>query len=97
MKPEIIIKDLAILVMFNNEFAVFNRSANMEGLNTIIFSIPVTAKIADQIEKSGIVEVIGFSSIDSSLYFRRKSFYETHLMCEVVADVLIKCTDVDAE
>ena len=88
MKPEVIIKDNIVVITYNNEFAIIERRIRDNGLQGITFSMPITPKTADLLDKSGIVEVESFSE-SGVLTFRRKDFFETHLLIEVVMDILM--------
>ncbi len=89
MNQEIIIKEHVIHVSRGQEFVVFDRHPDSEGMQNVTLSIPVTPKIVDLIESAGIVEVVEYSNT-GKLSFKRKSFYETHLMVEILADILEK-------
>ncbi len=87
MKSQIIIKPHLIYIESEHEFAVLQKIPNDEGLQSITFSCEISLKDADIIEKSGIAEVESIKT-DGILIFRSKSFYETHLMCQVITDIL---------
>lgn len=89
MKKEIFIKENIILVQCGNEFATFTRRPNDENVQTISFSIPITTKDVELLEQSGIVEVENYSAL-GQLVFKRLNFYETHLMAELITDILQK-------
>lgn len=89
MTQNIIIKENVVLVEYGVEFAVFARRPDDNGLQGITFSMPITPHDADLIESSGIVEVVGYK-ISGLISFRRRPFYETYLMAEVVIDILKK-------
>ena len=89
MKSETIIKDHVIQIIYGDEFAILERKPNHDGLQGITFSIPILPRHADLLDKSGIVEVVKYSA-SGTLVFRRKSFYETHLIIELITDILEK-------
>lgn len=87
MKGEIRIKKHLIYIESEKEFAIMQRFMNVDGLQEVTFSVALTAKDADMLNASGIVEVQSFSE-NGKLIFSRENFYETHLMAEIVMDVL---------
>lgn len=89
MKKEVIIKQNVILITGRDEFAVLDRNMRENGLQQIVFSSRITPIHADYLEKSGIVEVHSFKE-SGIISFKRKDFYETHLMIELVADIIEK-------
>ena len=78
-----------ISVRFKKEFAILERQPNESGLMCITFSIPLTARDADIIDKSGIAEVKQFTT-SGTLVFARKSFYEPYKMVDLITDILTK-------
>lgn len=89
MKKDILLKEKLALIICGSEFAILQREANEDGLTGITFSIPVTARIADLLNQSGIITVQQFSG-DGILTFRRRDFYQTVLMIELIFDILEK-------
>jgi len=80
------IRDHIVHVIYGEEFATMTRS----GKQTITFSIPLIPAYADVIENSGIAEVESINFEESMITFQRKSFYETHIMAELIIDILSK-------
>lgn len=89
MTLEILIKEHLVHIMRGSEFAILQRTPNDEGMLGITFSIPATPCMADLLDKSGIVETVNYS-YSGTISFRRKNFYETHLMIELIIDILEK-------
>lgn len=87
MKSEIVIKPHLIYLEYGNEFAILQKDPNDEGLQAVTFSHEISALDADIIEKTGIANVESFRS-DGVLLFIRKPYYETHIMCEIIIDIL---------
>lgn len=75
-------------VRFGNEFATMTRRPNRDNQQMILFSSSITAKDADVIDKSGIAEVQEISINNRTIMFTRCSFYETHLMSELIVEIL---------
>ena len=84
---QIIIRDHLVHVIYGEEFATMTRN-KCKQVNT--FSIPLIPAYADIIENSGIAEVESVNIEDSTITFHRKSFYETHIMAELIAYILEK-------
>lgn len=76
-----------INIICGHEFATFTRHPKGDNLFTLVMSIPGTAKIADKLEKSGIIKVQSFTE-DGTVTYTRLPFFETHLMIDVVTDLL---------
>lgn len=85
---EIEIRLHIVHVKYGTEFATMTRYPNSEGMRKITFSIPLQASYADTINNSGIADVEEINYDECSITFRSQHFYETHLMCEVIADIL---------
>ena len=92
MKKGIIIKEHIVHVECGDEFATFSRQPNEKNKQWILFSIPITSQYADILDKSGIVEVESYST-SGQIIFKRRNFYETHLMAELITDILEKYHD----
>ncbi len=92
MKKHYTIKPNVIHIECGDEFAIMDRYAGEEGLRTITFSTPITARDADIINQSGIAQVVGYSR-DGKLSFTRDRFFETYLMCDLIVDILEKNTE----
>lgn len=89
MKKEIIIKEHIIHIICGNEFATFDRNPNEDGLQGVTFSFSISPKAADIIEKSGIAEVCNYKK-SGTLVFKKRWIYETHLMIEIISDIIEK-------
>lgn len=87
---EIIIRDHVILVSYGNEFATMIRRPDSNGLRKINFSIPLKGAYADIIENSGIASVQSINYDECTITFLALSFYETHLIAELITDILKK-------
>ncbi len=87
MKKEVIIKEAIVLIVLGNDFVTFSRYPNSEGFGKANFSFPITAALADRIEKSRIIQVEQISS-DGTLNYRRLDFYTTERIIEVFTDIL---------
>ena len=87
-KVNVDIRPHIIHVQFGNEFATMTRNPNGNNQHMILFSSPITAIDADVIHNSGIAEVQEVSIDNRTIMFTRCSFYETHLMSELIVDIL---------
>lgn len=87
MKKEIIIKNTRVLILFGHNFVTFSRYPDGCGFGHANFSFPLTAQLADRIERSRIVKVEKVSS-DGSLTYRRLDFYTTERIIEVFTDII---------
>ncbi|WP_352423456.1 hypothetical protein [Proteiniphilum sp.] len=87
---EILIRDHIVHVKFGNEFATMIRQPDSNGLRKINFSIPLRGAYADVIEGSGIASVDNINYEECSITFRSLPFYETHLIAELITDILKK-------
>lgn len=89
-KVEIIIRDHIMHVQRGNEFATMTRRPGVDGLIKITFSIPMKGSYADIIDGSGIATVDNINYDECSISFSALPFFETHLMAELIADILSK-------
>lgn len=89
MKKDIIVKEKVVLILCGSEFAILQREFKDEGMIAITLSIPVTPKIADLLDQSGIVAVQQYSE-DGILTVKRRDFYQVSLMIELIIDILEK-------
>lgn len=89
MTQKILIKEHLVYIMFGSEFAILQRTPNDEGVLGITLSIPVTPFMVNLLCRSGIVEIVHYSCT-GTISFRRKNFYDTHLMIELIIDILEK-------
>lgn len=89
MKKDILLKDKLALIICGSEFAILQREANDDGLIGVTFSIPVTQKMVDLLEQSGIITVQQYNG-DGIMTFKRRDFYQLHLMIELIIDILEK-------
>lgn len=87
-KVNIDLRPNIIHLNYGSEFATMTRRANENNQHMIIFSTPITATDADVINNSGIAEVKEISFDNQTIMFSRCSFYETHLMSELIVDIL---------
>ena len=87
MKIQVFAKETVVLVIVDDEFVIFSRTPNQEGFGGATFSFPLTAKLADRIEKSGIIRVEKFN-IDGILKYRELPFYTMERLIDVFTDVL---------
>jgi hypothetical protein len=87
MKKEIIIKDMIVLILHGDNFVTLSRYPDSNGFGKATFSFPLTAQLADRIERSKIVQVEKVSS-DGSLVYRRLDFYTMERIIEVFTDIL---------
>ena len=83
---EATIKRHIVNVVVGPEHATFTRKPKFK-LYQLTTSIPITAKIADRIEKSGIVQVEKYSG-NGTLLYTAKPMYTEQTFIEVIADVL---------
>lgn len=88
-RKTVVVGQTHILINNINEFAVLQRRADERSFYGITFSIPLTAKDADYINNSGIVTVHRFS-ISGTMVFTKKDFYDTHIMIDLILELLIK-------
>lgn len=89
-KVEIIIRDHIMHVERGNEFATMTRRPDANGLRKITFSIPMKGSYADVIDRSGIATVDNINYDECSISFSALPFFETHIMSELIADILSK-------
>ena len=87
MKIQVFANQTVVLIIVGDEFVIFSRNTNQERFGGATFSFPLTAKLADRIEKSGIIKVEKFN-IDGILKYRELPFYTTERLIDVFADVL---------
>lgn len=87
MKKEIIIKDTIALILIGDNFVTFSRYPDSHGFGKANFSFPLTAQLADRIEKSRIVQVEKMSS-SGTLTYRRLDFYTMERIIEVFTDII---------
>ena len=87
---EILIRDHVIHVSYGNEFATMIRRPDSDGLRKISFSIPLKGAYADVIENSGIASVQSVNYDECTITFLALAFYETHLIAELITDILQK-------
>lgn len=89
MKKEasVTIRDHLVHVKYGEEFATMTRKCEKQ---TITFSTQIKSAFADIIEQSGIAEVESVNIEESTITFSRKCFYETHVMAELILDILMK-------
>ena len=88
-KKEYRITYTVILVVCGDEFAILNRRPSEHGIFGVTLSFPPKPKMMDLFDNSGIVEILSYSD-NGTFTFRRKPFYETHLMVDLLADLLEK-------
>ncbi len=77
-------------VEYEDAIASLPLGHNSDGKREITFSIPLRAECADIINESGIADVEEINFDKKTIVFRASSFYETHLMIELLADILIR-------
>jgi len=85
---EIEIRLHIVHVKYGTEFATMTRQPDSDGLRKITFSIPLRGVYADVIEGSGIASVDTINYDECTITFRSLPFYETHLMSELITDIL---------
>lgn len=85
-KTKVHIADNLVSIVCGSEFATITRKPR-QGRYQIIMSFPFTAAIADQLHQSGIIDVMGYDD-GGSLFFLRKPFYETHILIDIIVDIL---------
>lgn len=93
---EIVIRDHILHVRCGQEFATVNRHPDSKGVRKITFSIPLEIEYANVIENSGIAEVDAINFEECTITFRSLSFYETHLMAELITDIFERYENKDA-
>lgn len=89
-KVEIIIRPHLMIVKVGSEYATMRRNPDKNGLRKISFTCPVYASNADMIEESGIAQVESINLENCTITFRALPFYETHLMSELITDIIQK-------
>lgn len=77
----------SITVTNGDKSASFTRKCGADGLHTLKFNITITPRIADILDKTGILEVESYSS-NGTITYRKKSFYDSHKMIEIVTEIL---------
>jgi len=88
--------DYKVHVSFGGNSATLSRRPDEDGQCKVSFSIPVNKSHADLINSSGIAQVSRIDEEKKTIYFVRESFYETHLMSEIIADILMKYENENA-
>jgi hypothetical protein len=87
---DIRVRDHIIHVAYGNEFATMTRLPNDEGVRNITFSFTPKGAYADLIDGSGIASVKNINYDECIIAFKSQPFYETHLMAEIIVDILQK-------
>lgn len=87
MKKEVINREKIVVISYDDEFAILAKNPVKLDLQTVMFSIPVTAQMADHLDSSKIVQVQRYT-IDGTLFFKRKFGYENSKMVEILIDLL---------
>lgn len=86
MKKNVRITPSVAHVQVDDHFAVISRIARQDEYS-INLSIPATARMSDLLDNSAIVEVTSFNR-DGVIYFKRRPFFETHILIDLVSDIL---------
>lgn len=95
-KIEFKVSDEKVEITFGNESAILIRRPDPEGLMKVLLPIPVLPSHVALINDSGIAEVAHVNIEEYAIYFRRQTFYETYLMCELITDILNKNEKTDS-
>lgn len=86
------VKEKYVIISAYNEYIKFSRRSQENNLFRIRFSMPVSPRMADLIDKSGIVEVVEYDG-SGKMTFRKKPFFETHLFSEILIDIIERYHD----
>lgn len=86
MKKEVRISNHLVNITCDDEFAILSRTPKDDKFS-ITMSIKVTPRMADLLDRSGIVDVVSYTA-DGTVVFKRLPFYETHLMIDIITDLL---------
>ncbi len=90
------INDETVDIIVGDESAILIRRPDAEGLMKVLLPIPVLPSHVALINDSGIAEVAYINLDENAIYFRRESFFETYLMCELITDILKKHEKTDS-
>lgn len=86
MKKNVRISEHLVNITAGDQFAILSRTPK-DDKYSITMSIPVTPRMVDLLHNSGIVYVTSFTA-DGTIVFKRQPFYETHLMIDIITDLL---------
>lgn len=84
------INDETVNITVGDESAIFMRRPDADGLMKVLLPMPVLPSYVALINDSGIAEVTHVNIEESAIYFRRNSFFETYLMCDLITDILLR-------
>lgn len=66
-----------------------NRHPSEDGIFGVTLSFSPNSKMMDIFDQSGIIEIVSFNK-NGTFTFKRKPFFETHLMIDLLTDLLEK-------
>lgn len=79
-----------ILIRLGAEFAIFYHNADISGMRKVTFSFTLTEDHLGIIKSSKIVSIQNICDDWTSVQFKTLPFYETHLIAELITDILKK-------